>query len=664
MSRGLCRLPHDVPAPDVPPRALAQRISIAMTHATTCAALADGLHELARTMQFGHTWPLIAPDTDVRIIDGLRRAREGLCATLEHCSASDVDAVLRSTLFVQASAPSVSGLVYHQTAATRARVAAAREIMQHGWSHPMARHAFAIALLHAPPHELPLMPDVHLVPDFIVERYLTWLFVRPHFDVNGADARYVAWLPAMLNWLRERVCDQRIANRAALVSTVLQKLDIGMIIYSDVSIRAVLDARAALLDTLTAQAESLRGSRAIASHPRTPSRKIRLGFLVRTIMRHPDPLAFCAQFEQFDRDRYEFVVYSHDLVDRQCSHDGDLYRRLFQFVSHVRSLHGLSVREMIDTVLADDLDIFVFAYAATIGATPTDCLINTRLARAQVVMNSYVPIATGLASFTHVATVRPPVATQATVLSECRETLLEIPRVLISMPPAAQERPDRVITRESLNIPAAAPVFYNGGAADKIVPLLAQTWIRTLAAVPASVLVLAPFNPGWSGTKAAPNLLALLNEMCRAHGVERKRVIVLRELSPRDTGQILEMTTAYFGTFPHGSSTSVALALQAGVPVVTRRSPWLRGTGDASIVTSIGMHELVADDAESYLRLAIRLATDAAWRTTMQRQIRAALPTAPFLSSPDYGSGLQAMFDALVRDNVVREHQAELVEAA
>ena len=334
-------------------------------------------------------------------------------------------------------------------------------------------------------------------------------------------------------------------------------------------------------------------------------------------------------------------------MDRQCTHDIALYKRLFNFVSAVHSLNGLSVRDMIDKVHADDLDIFVFSYAATIGVTPTDCLVNARLARIQVLMNSFVPIATGLPSFSHVATVRPPAASRATIEGECREALAEIPQVLLSYPPARAETPERIITRAILGIPDDAPVLYNGGAVDKIVPLLTRSWIRALARIPNGYLVLAPFNPGWTGAVGAPNLFGLLDNVCAAEGVARDRVIVLRELSPRDTTQILQFSTAYLGTFPHGSSTSIALALQAGVPVATRRSPWLRGTGDASIVNSIGVGEMIADNADEYVDLVVRLAIDAAWNRTLRERIVSALPTAPFLSSPEYGRSLQHMFDDL-----------------
>jgi predicted O-linked N-acetylglucosamine transferase (SPINDLY family) len=621
-------------------------MSLAAT--TTCTTLAEAIHDGGRLLCDAGNWPLIAPAPDPHVLDSLLRARESFCASLERCSQAEAETVMRASLFTLTAIPERAGLVGQRGAAAQERIAAAHAIMASGWSHPLSRHAFLIAALHTSAYELPLMSDLHRCAEITVERYLTWLFRRPVFRADGDDARYVRWLVTMLTWLRDRVRDKKLQERRALIlAQILHQLDIGMVIYSDVCIRAVLDARARLIETVTAQAPSLHGTNATLPDQRAPGSRIRLGFMIRTLMNHPDPLAFCSQFEHFDQQRYEIILYSHDIADRQCAHDIALYQRMFGFVSAIRSLNGLSVRQMVDAVRADALDIFVYSYAARIGASGTDCLVSAPLARVQVVMNSFVPMATGLPSFTHVATVRPHQATRASLLSECRESLAEIPTVLISYPPATPTTPDRIITRQTLGIPANAPVFYNGGAVDKIVPILARAWVRALARTPGSYLMLAPFNPGWTGVQGAVNLWALLNEVCRAENVDRARIIVLRELSPRDTRQLLEIATVALGTFPHGSSTSVALALQAGVPVVTRRSPWLRGTGDASLVESIGLTALVATDADAYVDLAVRLAGDAAWNGELRLRIRAGLPTAPFLSSHAYGRGLQGMFDRL-----------------
>jgi hypothetical protein len=355
--------------------------------AITATALADQLAEVGGWFRHGIDWPLVAP------------APRSDWLTLS---------VIRASLFRQPEVPAQTGLIFERPPAVRSRIASAHDIMAVGWSHPMAPQAFIIAMLSAQPYELPLMPDSHACPEFVLEAYLSWLFARPVYRKLGDDERYVAWLPSMLDWVRSQLEQPALRPRLAMMAnTIIARLDIGMVVYADVAIRPVLDARARLIATMTRMLESLRGTSSGVAATRTPGARIRLGVLLRTILKHPDPLAFCAQFEHFDPERYEIIVYSQDLIDRQCEHDIALYQRLFRFVSKIRSLNGLSVRQMIDRIHGDDLDLFVYSYAATIGASPTDLLVFAKLARAQVLMNSYVPMATGFPSFTHVATVEP-----------------------------------------------------------------------------------------------------------------------------------------------------------------------------------------------------------------------------------------------------------------
>ena len=304
--------------------------------AAICSSLADGILEIGKSIRSGADWPLVAPQFDASIRNALVRAREQFCDSLGHCSAAEAETIIRCALFQASDVPITVGLVFERGGAAEQRIEAAHAIMAKGWTHPMARHAFLIAVLHAQPMDMPFMASPGTCPDFLLERYLTWLFRRPNFRRAGDDARYVKWLVTMLEWLHTSLRAPELQRQRGMVlSLMLQKLDIGMMIYSDVSIRPVLDARARLIATVTGMADALRGTRIGGPPTRAPGGRIRLGFLIRTLMRHPDPLAFCSQFENFDRDRYEIILYSHDLVDRQCNHDITLYQRIFGFVSAV-----------------------------------------------------------------------------------------------------------------------------------------------------------------------------------------------------------------------------------------------------------------------------------------------------------------------------------------
>ena len=64
-------------------------------------------------------------------------------------------------------------------------------------------------------------------------------------------------------------------------------------------------------------------------------------------------------------------------------------------------------------------------------------------------------------------------------------------------------------------------------------------------------------------------------------------------------------------------------SVQCGLPIVTLEGRFLRGRLAGGILKRIGVHELVVDDEEAYIALAVRLAQDPAFRGEMRRRIEA-----------------------------------------
>jgi len=64
-------------------------------------------------------------------------------------------------------------------------------------------------------------------------------------------------------------------------------------------------------------------------------------------------------------------------------------------------------------------------------------------------------------------------------------------------------------------------------------------------------------------------------------------------------------------------------AVECGVPIVAWEGRFMRGRLASAIVKQIGLHELVAVSDETYIALAIRLATDAAYRDQIRARMQA-----------------------------------------
>lgn len=70
-----------------------------------------------------------------------------------------------------------------------------------------------------------------------------------------------------------------------------------------------------------------------------------------------------------------------------------------------------------------------------------------------------------------------------------------------------------------------------------------------------------------------------------------------------------------------GNSSLEALAM--GAPIVTWPQDFMRGRVTAALYKQMGLDDLIATDAESYLNLILRLAHDADFKHRMQSDIKA-----------------------------------------
>jgi thioredoxin-like negative regulator of GroEL len=66
-----------------------------------------------------------------------------------------------------------------------------------------------------------------------------------------------------------------------------------------------------------------------------------------------------------------------------------------------------------------------------------------------------------------------------------------------------------------------------------------------------------------------------------------------------------------------------ALAVECGLPIVTRQGRFLRGRFAGGILASLGLGELVAADENAYVELAVQLAGDPARRRDLRHRMEA-----------------------------------------
>jgi protein O-GlcNAc transferase len=143
---------------------------------------------------------------------------------------------------------------------------------------------------------------------------------------------------------------------------------------------------------------------------------------------------------------------------------------------------------------------------------------------------------------------------------------------------------------------------------------------------------------------ADPVVVETLVAQFAAHGIALDRLI-LEGHSP-----LAEAMNAYnridiaLDPFPFGGCTTTADAVWMGVPVVTLRGNRWVGRMSESILSAVGLPELVAANEVEYVKIALQLAADLPELAKRRSAMRSLVESSPFCNGVEFTRQLEAAF--------------------
>ncbi|MCZ6892962.1 MAG: hypothetical protein O7H40_02800, partial [Gammaproteobacteria bacterium] len=205
--------------------------------------------------------------------------------------------------------------------------------------------------------------------------------------------------------------------------------------------------------------------------------------------------------------------------------------------------------------------------------------------------------------------------------------------------------------RSALGLPQDAFVFCAFSNVAKIEPVVFAAWMAILQRVPDSVLwLLDPGEPAKANLRTA----------AENAGIAPSRLCFVGRVEPDKHLNRQQAADLFLDTFSHGAHTTGLDALHACVPLVTRQGDSLATRVGASLLTALGIRELVSSTTEAYIECACELAHDPERLAGIRRRLSATIENDNPFASASVAAKIEAAFELMWERLCTGEAPADL----
>jgi protein O-GlcNAc transferase len=368
---------------------------------------------------------------------------------------------------------------------------------------------------------------------------------------------------------------------------------------------------------------------------REPKQKIHIGYLSADFRDHPVAHLMAEVFEIHDRERFRISAYSYGPDDES----GAMRKRLERAFDSFVDIRDLTHENAARRIYADHVDILIDLTGYT--QYHRSAILALRPAPVQVGYLGY--LGTMGADFMDYI-----IADPFLIPPEHQQFFSEKVAYLSSY--QANDRQSAVAetpTRMSCGLPDEGIVFCCFNQTYKILPDVFDVWMRLLKAVPGSVFWI--FSPN-------PFAIANLQREAQARGVAPERLI-FAERVPLDRHLArLKCADLFLDTLPYNAGTTASNALWAGLPVITCAGETFSSRMAGSLLTALGVPELITYNLADYYALALDLASDRNKYASIRNKIIANRESAPLFDSTKFTRDLENLYRKMWDEYVISPH--------
>ena len=143
------------------------------------------------------------------------------------------------------------------------------------------------------------------------------------------------------------------------------------------------------------------------------------------------------------------------------------------------------------------------------------------------------------------------------------------------------------------------------------------------------------------------NVESALTAAAVARGIDPRRLHFAPLVAPDEHLGRLGCADLYLDTWPCNAHTTAGEALWAGVPVVSLTGPTFAQRVGASLLTTIGLPELICSDAAEYVERVVALGTDAKQRGALCERLRGRIGASPLFDGERFARDIESLYERM-----------------
>lgn len=347
-----------------------------------------------------------------------------------------------------------------------------------------------------------------------------------------------------------------------------------------------------------------------SSFKKTLKRKLKIGYVSPDFRSHSVSYFIEPVLSSHDKEQFEVFCYS------LSSEKDEVTTRLQKHVDHWQNIIKMSDEDAAKSIQTDEIDILVDLAGFT--ANNRILLFARKPAPIQVSWIGY-PATTGLSTIDYkiVDNYTDPPGTSEQFYTE---NLIRMPESFLCY------QPERT-SPEVGSLPALASGHITFGSFNyftKVSPEIFDLWIQILKRIPDSRMILK--SKCFFDRLTCEHVKNLFGQQ----GIESLRIDLFGwSPSIRAHLEMYNYIDIGLDTFPYNGTTTTCEALWMGVPVITLAGDTHRSRVGMSLLSNIGLPELIARDAEEYHEIAVQAAFDITKLKSLRNGLREKVAHSP-----------------------------------